>query len=84
MLSFKELFSFTILLTLPLSISCYYNETKYKQLVLHDTSNDDAIYLDTVRPLNSASPAVFLVHQRLSSTNAKSIQPLYSTQCSPV
>lgn len=49
MLSPKELFvSFIIVLTLPAAISCYYNETKFKELVMYDTSNDDAVDMTTV------------------------------------
>lgn len=30
-------------------IKCYYNETRFKELVLHDHTNDDAVKMSTVR-----------------------------------
>lgn len=32
-------------------MNCYYNETKFKAMVLHDHTNDDASHMDTVSNL---------------------------------
>lgn len=53
MISQRKLFVyFIIVITLPATISCYYNETKFKELVLHDTSNDDAVDMTTEELIN--------------------------------
>lgn len=37
-----------VFISLTSPVNCYYNETRFREIVLHDHSNDDAIKMTTV------------------------------------